>query len=172
MIIMAEELKHRQKDRVNRRTFMKTLWTVIVTISLLEVAGVIIAFLTSGGRKSSSFKKPALKVLGKLEDFPNGSVTAFRSDKLYLVRMDDGGLLALSLKCTHLGCAITWNDDKREFECPCHASSFTPGGDVNSPPAPRALDMYRLIIEGGMLKVDLDKTIQRNSFSRSQLVYA
>ena len=151
---------------------MKSVWTVIITVYLLELAGVITAFLTSGGRKSPSFGKPALKVLGKLEDFPDGSVTAFRSDKLYLVRMDDGGLLALSLKCTHLGCAITWNDEKREFECPCHASSFTPGGDVNSPPAPRALDMYRLVIEGGVLKADLGRTIRRKSFNRSQLTYA
>jgi len=160
------------ESQQSRRSFVKALWTVIITISLLEVAAVIIAFLTSGGRKASTYQKPALKVLGKLEDFPNGSVTAFRSDKLYLVRMNDGGLLALSLKCTHLGCAITWNEDKGEFECPCHASSFTPGGDVNSPPAPRALDMYKLVIEGGILKVDLGRTIQRNAYKSSQLIYA
>ena len=95
---MAEGHKHISDDsKVSRRSFFRTLWVAIVAISLLEVAGVIIAFLTSGGRKAATFKQSPLKVLGKLEDFPNGSVTAFRSDKLYLVRMDDGGLLAVSL---------------------------------------------------------------------------
>jgi len=171
---MAEEQKtyHQNEKNLSRRGFVKAIWIALISISLLEISGVVIAFLTSGGRKSSAYKKPALKELGKLEDFQNGSVTAFRSDKLYLVRMDDGGLLALSLQCTHLGCAITWNKDSRQFDCPCHASSFNLGGDVISPPAPRALDMYRLIIEGGMLKADLNKKISRNSFTKSQLIYA
>lgn len=159
-------------SQLSRRGFIKTLWIALITISLLEIAGTAIAFLTSGGRKSSTYKKPALKVLGKLEDIPNGSVTAFRSDKLYLVRMDDGGLLALSLQCTHLGCAISWNKESGQFDCPCHASSFNRGGDVISPPAPRALDTYRLTIEGGQLKVDLSKSIKRNSYTQSQLTYA
>ena len=148
------------------------MWIALISISLLEVVAVVIAFLTSGGRKSYSHNKAKLKVLGSLEDIPFGSVTAFRSDKLYLVRMDDGGFLALSLQCTHLGCAITWNKDSGQFDCPCHASSFSMDGEVLSPPAPRALDIYPLRIEGGMIKADLSKTIKRNSFNSSQLTYA
>lgn len=161
-----------ESNKVSRRSFIKALWIALISISLLEIAGATIAFLTSGGRKASTYKKQDLKVLGKLEDIQNGSVTAFRSDKLYLVRMDDGGLLALSLQCTHLGCAITWNKDSGQFDCPCHASSFNRGGDVISPPAPRALDIYPLTIEGGQVKANLSKTIKRNSYSKSQLTYA
>lgn len=171
---MAEEQKiyHQSEKNLSRRGFVKALWIALISISLIEISGVVIAFLTSGGRKSSAHKMQPLKELGKLEDFAKGSVTAFRSDKLYLVRMDDGGLLALSLQCTHLGCAISWNKDSGLFDCPCHASSFNLGGDVISPPAPRALDIYPLIIEGGMLKVNLNKKISRSSFTESQLTYA
>jgi len=163
---------HGNKEKLSRRSFFRVFWIALISISLLEIASVVVAFLTSGGRRSSMHDKFALKVLGKLEDIPNGSVTAFRSDKLYLVRSDDGGLMALSLQCTHLGCAITWNKDKGEFDCPCHASSFNMEGEVISPPAPRALDMYRLVIEGGLIKVDLKNAIKRNSFSQTQLTYA
>ncbi len=157
---------------VSRRGFIKALWIALVSISMLELASVVIAFLTSGGRKSYAGEKPDMKILGKLEDFPNASVTPFRSDRLYLVRMDDGGLLALSLKCTHLGCAITWNEDSGEFDCPCHASSFNLQGDVVKPPAPRPLDIFPLHIEGGLIKVNLRKTIKRKRFNKSQLTYA
>ena len=155
-----------------RRRFIKALWIALISISLLEVASVIFAFLTSGGRKSGTAGKSRTKVLAKVEDIPYGSVTPFRIDRLYLVRMEDGGLLALSLQCTHLGCAITWNKDSDEFDCPCHASSFNRKGEVISPPAPRALDTYPLKIEGGLIKVDLSKAEKRNRFNKSQLIYA
>jgi len=166
------QINKHSKEKISRRGFIRYLWIGLISISILEVSFTVIAFLTSGGRRSSTYNKLGMKVLGKLEDINLGSVTAFRSDKLYLVRMDDGGLLALSLQCTHLGCAITWNKDKDEFDCPCHASSFNMGGDVISPPAPRALDTYAIYIEGGQIKVDLSKPIKRNSFSKSQLTYA
>lgn len=155
-----------------RRKFIKALWIALISISVLEVTSVIIAFLTSGSKKRHDSRTAKLKVLARVEDVANGSVTAFRSNRLYLVRMDDGGFLALSLQCTHLGCAITWNKDKDQFDCPCHASSFNVKGEVLSPPAPRTLDTYLLRIEGGMIKADLSKATKRNSFNKSQLVYA
>ncbi len=166
------EVKINKSEKIDRRGFFKNLWIALVSISLLEFFAVGIAFLTSGGRKTLAHKLPPLKELGQIDDFPPASVTAFRSNKLYLVRMEDGGFLALSLKCTHLGCAVSWNSDSGYFECPCHASSFNLKGEVISPPAPRALDIYPLRMEGGMIKVNLRKSIHRKKFDPSQLVYA
>lgn len=147
------------------------MWIGIISISVLEVFAVVIAFLTSGGRKMDD-SKAGLKVLGKLEDISFGSVTPYRSDRLYLIRMEDGGLLALSLKCTHLGCAVGWNKETDEFDCPCHASSFNMMGEVISPPAPRPLDIFPLQVHGGLLKVDLKNPKSRKKFDKSQLTYA
>ena len=166
-----KHIKENKGGKFSRRGFIHALWIALISISLLEVAAVTIAFLTSGGRKSNA-KRPGLKVLGKLEDIPFGSVTPYRIDRLYLVRMEDGGLLALSLKCTHLGCAVGWNKETDEFECPCHASSFNMMGEVISPPAPKPLDIFPLKVEGGLLKVDLHSPVSRNSFNKSQLIYA
>jgi cytochrome b6-f complex iron-sulfur subunit len=172
MIRMQKQSENRIKEKMPRRKFIKALWIALISVSFLEIASVIIAFLTSGGRKSGAAQHSKMKVLAKAEDIPFDSVTAFRSDRLYLVRMKDGGLMALSLKCTHLGCAITWNKDSGEFDCPCHASSFNQKGEVISPPAPRALDTYPLKIEGGLIKADLGGSEKRNNFNKSQLVYA
>lgn len=170
--VMNEKQEHKNKESIPRRKFIKVLWTALISISILEVGAVIISFLTSGGRKDKEGSRLQMKVLGKVDDFEKGSVTAFRSDKLYLVRMEDGGLLALSLQCTHLGCAITWNEESGEFDCPCHASSFNSRGEVIKPPAPRALDTYPLKIEGGLIKADISRSVKRNSFNKTQVVYA
>jgi cytochrome b6-f complex iron-sulfur subunit len=99
-------------------------------------------------------------------------VTAFREGKFYLVRLDDGGFLALHRTCTHLGCTVPWIADDGRFTCPCHASSFDIRGDVTSPPAPRALDLFPVRIENGVVKVVADRPIRRHSFEQSQVARA
>ena len=65
-----------------------------------------------------------------------------------------------------------WDEGKSQFNCPCHASSFDMYGNVIDPPAPRALDMYPVIIEEGRLMVDITSPIRRQGFKKEQLVYA
>jgi cytochrome b6-f complex iron-sulfur subunit len=55
--------------------------------------------------------------------------------------------------------------------CPCHASTFNAKGDVLNPPAPRALDLFPVIIEDGIVKVDTGTVNQRDKFDPSQVVY-
>jgi len=46
---------------------------------------------------------------------------------------------AISRTCTHLGCRVSYLEDKRIIECPCHQSRFTPEGKVLAGPAKRDL---------------------------------
>jgi cytochrome b6-f complex iron-sulfur subunit len=85
--------------------------------------------------------------------------------------MEDGGFLAVSRKCTHLGCTVPWVDKEKKFACPCHGSTFDITGEVISPPASRALDIYPLFIENQMVKVDTGKQIKRSGFRKDQAVY-
>ena len=85
------------------------------------------------------------------------SVTAFVRGRFYLARLADGGFLALSRKCTHLGCTVPWVATENKFVCPCHASAFDITGNVISPPAPRALDIYAVMIENDIVKVDTSR---------------
>jgi cytochrome b6-f complex iron-sulfur subunit len=86
--------------------------------------------------------------------------------------LDDGGFLAVSRKCTHLGCTVPWVDKEKRFACPCHGSAFDIRGEVVSPPAPRALDLYPVVIENNVIKVDTRSPIKRSEFRMDQLVYA
>ena len=110
------------KDGISRRGFFNRAWKWLGVIAGLEIAGVSLAFIFTG--RSKQQQSDQLKVLARIEDIPLGTVFPYRVGQLYLVRLKDGGFMALSLKCTHLGCSIRWYEDDNKFVCPCHASEF------------------------------------------------
>lgn len=72
----------------------------------------------------------------------------------WLVRAGDTvPVRAFSTVCPHLGCAIDFNGDKRQFDCPCHGSSFDLDGRCLSGPAPRGLDELDVTVESGQVLV-------------------
>lgn len=71
----------------------------------------------------------------------------------WLVKKSDNEVYALAPGCTHLGCAYSWQKDKKEFLCPCHTSTFSVDGTVTAGPAPRALDRYASRIVNGKVQL-------------------
>jgi menaquinol-cytochrome c reductase iron-sulfur subunit len=69
----------------------------------------------------------------------------------WVVKTSDSQVTAYGPQCTHLGCAYHWEQDKKEFLCPCHTSLFTIDGKVASGPAPRPLDRYETRVQGTKL---------------------
>jgi cytochrome b6-f complex iron-sulfur subunit len=137
-------------------------------VALLEYLWVVADFMRPR-RRGAAADAGAVVVAGPVERFEPNSVTAFQQGKFYLARLDDGGFLALSRACTHLGCTVPWIAAENRFVCPCHASAYDLGGDVLSPPAPRALDLYAVRIEHGMVKVNTSRPIKRQSFAVAQV---
>jgi len=164
----AKETVQEQKPKLSRHDFIKKTWKILGVIAGVEVAALTVNVLSP--RKNDGSVKKVLEA-GSVKDFPNNSVTPFRQGQFYLVRRDDGGFLAVSLKCSHLGCSIAWNESENKFICPCHSSSFDINGEVLNPPAPRALDIYEISIDNGLIRVQLDKKKSRSSFAKSQITY-
>ena len=160
-----------QNERLNRRSFFKRSWGWLGILAGIEFSALAINFLIPGKKKNNLNKSLDIKTVGDVQQIPPGSVIPFKNGQFYLVRLEDGGMLALSLTCTHLGCSINYSGEKQEFICPCHASSFDITGNVLNPPAPRALDTYRMFIEQGLVKVDTGRIIKRKKFSSSDLIY-
>jgi cytochrome b6-f complex iron-sulfur subunit len=155
---------------MTRRDFLGKLWKGLGVLAAAEFAVVVGSYLWP--RKGPNEGEGAAVVeCGPVAEFTPASVTAFPRGKFYLVRLADGGFLALSSQCTHLGCTVPWVEERRAFPCPCHASLFDMTGEVLSPPAPRALDLHPVAIEGGVVRVDARKKIQRTKFDKSQVVY-
>jgi cytochrome b6-f complex iron-sulfur subunit len=155
---------------ISRREFLGTAWKWLGVLAGAEFAAVLGAYLWP--RKGTGGEEAGRVVeAGPVAEFTPSSVTPFPQGRFYLVRLADGGFLALSSKCSHLGCTVPWNEQTKTFPCPCHASVFDMDGAVRNPPAPRPLDLHPIVIEGGVVKVDTAQRIQRQKFEPSQVVY-
>jgi cytochrome b6-f complex iron-sulfur subunit len=155
----------------SRRSFLNKLWIGLGILALFEFAALIIVYLRPSKIRGRSIEFGTLIEAGPVDNFTLNSVTAFIRGRFYLCRLEDGGFLAVSSKCTHLGCTVPWLDKEKKFACPCHGSVFDIRGKVISPPAPRPLDIYHLFIENNIVKVDTGNQIRRSRFRTDQVVY-
>ncbi len=66
--------------------------------------------------------------------------------------LNEGGeFTILDVRCTHLGCPVTWEEKDGEFLSPCHGGVFDMQGKVVGGPPPRPLDRYEAKVEDGVL---------------------
>ena len=168
---MSKNTEKIPKPEKTRRSFLNIFWLVLGGVALAELVAVAFAFLSPRKSKAKSENNDSIITAGAVERFTPSSVTAFVRGKFYLARLEDGGFLALSRTCTHLGCTLPWIEKEMKFACPCHGSAFDITGNVIDAPAPRALNIYPIIIENNIIKVDARKPIKRNSFRAGQVVY-
>ena len=156
---------------ISRRSLFGFLWGALGLAAIAELVWVAVSFLRPSRLPAVDARKDAVIPAGAVESFAAGSVTAFQRGQFYLVRLDDGGFLAVSCKCTHLGCTVPWVEKEKRFLCPCHASAFDVTGNVISAPASRALDLFPITIENTVVKVDTSRRIKRSGFEPGQLVH-
>jgi cytochrome b6-f complex iron-sulfur subunit len=155
-----------------RRRFLNRLWLLLVALGVVELALMLTYYFKPRKPSADVTDGETLLTTGNVADFKPGSVTAFPQGRFYLVRLEDGGFLALSRQCTHLGCTVPWDEKAGHFACPCHASVFDMTGSVIKSPAPRALDRFPITIENNVIRVDTGRRIRRNQFRDDQVIYA
>lgn len=156
------------RSKESRRDFLKTAWKGLGVVAGLEISGLTLHFLSD---RNETVTDDLMFDAGYPDEFPLETVTPFRNGQFYLVRMKDGGFIAMTIKCSHLGCSVLWDEKKNEFICPCHSSKFSMDGNVINPPAPRALDTYEIKFDKGKIFVNLSKKIKRTEFEKAQLTY-
>ena len=95
---------------------------------------------TAGGAAPKGVK------LGAASDVPVGGAASFTDPKqgipAYAVQPTTGQFDAFSAVCTHAGCTVQWDQQGKEFVCPCHESVYNgfTGAVINGPavlPLPR-----------------------------------
>jgi len=155
----------------SRRSFFTKLWVLLGIVALAELFGVLFGCFKPRKQAVVTAMAETIITAGSIDKFEPGTVTAFVRGKFYLARLEDGGFLALSRTCTHLGCTVPWVAAQNKFVCPCHSSEFDIRGEVISPPAPRALDIHPMVIENNIVKVNTGKRIKRTFLETAQVVY-
>lgn len=162
---MANDARIAEPKGISRRRFLLYAWAATVLAFLGEGVGILLNFLRPRVKKGGFGSKVSV---GKVEDFPVGTVTYFRKERFYLSHLE-GGFLALYRKCTHLGCIAYWEGENKRFYCPCHAGVFNEKGEVLAGPPPRPLDLFPVEIVEGEMIVDTGTIVRRSRFEESQL---
>ena len=153
---------------LSRRDFLKLTWAFFGGLAAVETAGMFIAYLQP---RLANGDFGAIINAGVVENFPPNSVTHITNGRFYIVRLGDGGFLAVYHRCTHLGCTVPWDAAQQKFICPCHSSEFDMQGTVKNPPAPRPLDLFTVTIVDGKVMVNTGEPIQRQTYETAQVVY-
>ena len=154
-----------------RRHFLTFLWSALGLAALAELIWVAGSFLRPGRTVLKDAASEGLMAAGTVDAFQPGTVTAFPRGRFYLVRLADGGFLALSRRCPHLGCTLPWVAEENQFVCPCHASAFDIQGAVIRSPAPRGMDLHPVAIENAVVNVDTVRIVRRDRAPSPQPVY-
>lgn len=162
-------MKQSSKSGVTRRQFLGMAWSLSLVGLFGQASSALLAFFKPRVEPGGFGGKI---VAGQIEEFKPGTMNHIRNGRFFVSRLEDGGMIALWHRCTHLGCTVPWRDDENQFHCPCHSSIFTPAGEVVSGPAPRPLDMFPIEIVDGKVIVDTGTTIERKEFDSSQVTYA
>jgi cytochrome b6-f complex iron-sulfur subunit len=154
--------------KITRRNFLGWLWLAAVTGVFAQTGAALYQFFRPQV-ESDGFGGTV--VAGTPEEFAPGTVSHVREGRFYISCLEDGGMLALWQRCTHLGCTVPWRADVGEFNCPCHSSLFNRKGEVLGGPAPRPMDLFPVDLEDGKVVVDTARPIEREAFDPSQLFY-
>jgi len=165
-IIQSQKGEGPDAPKLTRRSFLKFGLGTLATLAAIESGAIGLMYLKSRGEEAGT---GGVVSAGNVEKFLRGSVTEFEQAGFYLICTDEGELLAVNSRCPHLGCSVSWQSERNQFVCPCHASSFDKFGDFESPPVPRPLDIYEVIIEDSNVLVDTSQPIRREKFESSQL---
>jgi cytochrome b6-f complex iron-sulfur subunit len=87
----------------------------------------------------------------KFKDLKGSQITVTHTGKEYI---------ALSTKCTHLGCQVHWKKDDKVFYCPCHEGFFDSQGKVLRGPPPAPLNTYKVEVVDKAIYIYVDEVLR------------
>ena len=155
-----------QPVNTSRRGFLKSA-TGLVCVGVAASLGTVIG-VTSVAPTLDDQPRQWVDA-GKEDDFPVGNVSsivlhykrskAFHSENVdfpVLIRRDSKqDFICFSSVCTHLGCAVSWDELTQRFKCACHGGAFDKDGNVIAGPPPTPMIRLPWKIENGILKVEV-----------------
>ena len=144
-------------SRWRRRTILRSAFAGALGLAATEVAVLVAPFIRVnrieglGNPVAVGTKAQLLELFSATNDRP----ILFREGRFFLLHAP-GGIIAAYRKCTHLGCAVPWNDSEDRFHCPCHGSQYDKRtAIVLRIPAPKPLQLFHVAENGeGQLVVD------------------
>ncbi len=140
---------------LSRREFINSFMGASILASLGLFFSYFLRFLFPPVRHKNYRK---LYVTQK-ENLPEGSSLKIKDLKGQSVNIINTGreFIALSTKCSHLGCKVVWKNQEKKFFCPCHDGYFNADGSVLSGPPPASLPSYKIEVVNDSIFIYVDE---------------
>jgi cytochrome b6-f complex iron-sulfur subunit len=105
------------------------------------------AMIASFLKAPSSESRPGERLVnaGTFSSLAVGDARLVRhsEEPVFVVRVSETQVLAVSAICTHMRCVLQWKRDTSTIACPCHDGAFDKTGNVLSGPPKKPLQQYR-----------------------------
>lgn len=128
---------------MQRRSFLSMIFAVMGSISFGSLAYPFLKYLAPPKAEIKAGKQTIRK-----SDVGDAKEIIFQNTPAIIIDRPGKGYIALSRVCTHLGCLIEYDKQKKKLICPCHAGIFNLEGRVVSGPPPKSLTVFPLKVEG------------------------
>ena len=138
--------------KLTRRAVLRLAWVGVIAASALTIEP-LVQYLTSKEDRLQSSLVVYNKPLDENSDWQNTTKARV------WVKRDSLGVMALVATCTHLGCEVHYQANKKEWLCPCHGSIYDLEGRPVSGPALRALPRVSVETKDGSLIIDTSKQV-------------
>lgn len=148
---MSDEMQGTPQKTSLRRGFFKMCATSVLAVPFVApIVAAVRTVLPRGGR--SAKPRPSIA----LSKIPRDEPLTYRLryeeiqgpyrrqvERLLFLRRTDDGVLALGAECTHAGCNVSWDGERKVFACPCHDGGFDPDGNPAFGPPVDPLRSFR-----------------------------
>ena len=140
-----------EPSKVSRRGFLDWLMTCGLVVWGVAIIAPVIGYIWPAQRRGPGVQTVSA---GKAEEFADWQTkTIAVSGHPVIVIRTPQGFRAYSAVCTHLGCIVGWDAQRKQIACPCHAGFFDINGRVVSGPPPRPLPEHGVAIVNGDVMV-------------------
>ena len=133
---------HAAPPAMERRSFLVWLASAALAVGGVFMGATVVQALAPPSRSIDGKTKVGTISVGTVAALQVGkpALAQYGDVVLYLVKESPTEVAVLSQTCPHVGCKLNFNPKNNQFDCPCHASSFSIQGKRLGGPAPR--DMY------------------------------
>ena|SRR5664279_2627852 len=139
------------EKNISRRTFLDWLLMGGLFTWAMAFLAPVISYVWPAQKRGPSTQTISA---GKVDDFKEWEhkMIAVGGQPVIVIHTPQG-FRAFSAICTHLGCVVGWDAQRRQIACPCHAGFFDLNGRPVAGPPPRPLAEQGVVVVNGEVMV-------------------